>query len=307
MLGLQVAVVVPVLNGAATIEGCVKSVLAQHRPADEVIVVDNGSDDGTGDLAEAAGASVIRLPERGVYRARNAGWRASGADVVAFTDADCVAEPDWLERLLEPFADPAVSAAGGEARLPEIRTAAQRWARLRGFMVQEANFAHPFMPFLATANAAYRRSVLEQVGGFEETFLSGGDTDLSWRVQAFAGGRLAFEPRAAVVHHFAEHWSELTSRARRYAGGHAAMRVRWSAWPAFVAAQGTLLQRTRGLWMLPARVPYRAVTGADVSIPLIDAAVRASYEIGLREGTRRARELGLRPLPGPGAPGEQGR
>lgn len=292
--------VVPVLNGAEGIGTCVASLVSQTHPADEIIVVDNGSTDLTAEVATAAGASVVTEPQRGVYRARNKGWRSCGADIVAFTDADCVPEQDWLERLLEPFADTSVAGAGGEAALPEIRTPAQRWATLRGFMSQEANFGHPFMPFLATANAAYRRSVLERVGGFEESFLSGGDTDISWRVQAFAGGRLAFQPEAKVIHHFAEQWQELTTRARRYAGGHAAMRVRWSRWPGFVAAQGTFLQRTRGVWMLPARLPYRALQGTEVSVPLIDAAVRASYEVGLWEGKRRARMLGLSPLPGPG-------
>lgn len=290
---------VPVLNGADTIGTCLEGVLSQTRPADDVIVVDNGSTDGTADVAASAGASVIRLPERGVYRARNAGWRASDADIIAFTDADCEPATDWLDRLLEPFTDASIAGAGGPAVLPEVRTPAQRWAQLRGFMSQEANFNHPFLPFLATANAAYRRSALEEVGGFEESFLSGGDTDISWRVQTFGARRLAFQPDATVLHHFAEHWTALTSRARRYAGGHAAMRVRWSLWPRFVAAQGSFLQRTRALWMLPARLPYRAVTGGDLSVPVIDAAVRASYEMGLAEGIRRARDLGLAPLPGP--------
>lgn len=297
---MRVAVVVPVLNGAENIGTCVASLVSQTRPADEIVVVDNGSTDDTAAVATAAGASVVTESEKGVYRARNTGWHVCDADIVAFTDADCVPEPDWLERLLEPFAEPSVAGAGGEAALPEIRTAAQRWATLRGFMSQGANFGHPFMPFLATANAAYRRPVLERVGGFEESFLSGGDADISWRIQAFAGGRLAFQPEAKVVHHFAERWQDLTSRARRYAGGHATMHVRWSRWPRYVASQGSFLQRTRGVWMLPGRLPYRAIRGADLSVPLIDAAVRASYEFGLMEGRRRARELCLTPLPAPG-------
>ena len=147
---MKVAVVVPVLNGRDTIGACVKQLLSQTRPPDDVILVDNGSSDGTGDVAASAGASVVRLPERGVYRARNVGWRGSDADIVAFTDADCEPRVDWLERLLQPFAEASVAGVGGDAVLPEVRTAAQRWARLRGFMAQEANFANPFMPFLAT-------------------------------------------------------------------------------------------------------------------------------------------------------------
>ena len=294
--------VVPVRDGAAGIANCVRCVLSQTRPADEFIVVDNGSSDGTARVAAEAGASVLSEPTKGVYRARNVGWRSTSADVVAFTDADCEPEPDWLERLLEPFAEPAVAGAGGEALLPEIRTPAQRWAALRGFMSQESHFRHGFMPFLATANAAYRRAALEAVDGFDERFLSGGDTDIAWRVQAFADGRLAFQPAARVIHRFAEHTSELTSRARRYAGGHAILRAKWSQWPEFVAGQGTFLQRTRAVWMLPGRLPYRLVRGRDLTVSLIDAAVRANYEIGLVEGKRRARHLDVSPLPGPRAP-----
>lgn len=290
---------VPVLNGAGRVATCVSSILGQTRPPEDVIVVDNGSTDATAARAAAAGATVVSEPVRGVYRARNAGWSSTQADVVAFTDADCEPDPDWLERLVEPFSDPAVAAVGGDAVLGQVRTPAQRWVTLRGFLSQRANFEHAFMPFFATANAAFRRSALEKVGGFEESFLSGGDTDLSWRVQAFAGGRLVFRPEARVVHHFAEHWSEITSRSRRYAGGHAILAVRWSRWPALAASQGTLLQRTRGAWLLPARLPYRALKGSDLSVPLIDAAVRASYELGLAEGRLRARRLGIVPLPGP--------
>jgi cellulose synthase/poly-beta-1,6-N-acetylglucosamine synthase-like glycosyltransferase len=296
---MTVAVVIPVRNGAGTLETCLAALRNQTRPADEVVVVDNGSSDATASVGRSGGARVIELADPGVYRARNVGWRSCTSDLIAFTDADCEPEPDWLEQLAAPFADPGVSGAGGPTVLPEVRTPAQRWAALRGFMDQKANFSHGFMPFLATANAAYRRSALEAVDGFEETFLSGGDTDIAWRVQAFAGGRLAFAPEARIVHHFAEHWSELTSRSRRYASGHAAMKVRWSNWPQFTATQGRFLQRTRGVWLLPGRLPYRLVTKSDPTVPLIDAAVRANYEIGLFEGSRRARRLGLRPLPGP--------
>ena len=291
--------VVPVLDGAGQIGTCVSRLRGQTRPPDELIVVDNGSSDATAAVAAGAGAKVVGQPVRGVYRARNTGWRGSDADVIAFTDADCEPEPDWLEKLVEPFSDPTVAGVGGEAPLAEVRTAAQRWVVLRGFMSQERNYAHGFLPFFATANAAYRRSALETVGGFEERFWSGGDTDLSWRVQAFGAGRLVLRPEARVIHRFAEDWTEVTSRSRRYAGGHALLDVRWSAWPAYRATRGTFLQRTRGVWLLPGRLPYRLVRGTDVSIPLIDAAVRASYEIGLAEGRRRARLLDLEPLPAP--------
>jgi glycosyltransferase involved in cell wall biosynthesis len=295
----QVAVIVPVRNGAGAIGACLSRVLDQTRRPDEVIVVDNGSSDGTAAVAAAAGVRVVPEPVPGVYRARNTGWRSSDADLLAFTDADCEPERDWLERLLAPLSDPTVAGVGGEASLGPPETGVARWAVERSFLSQRANFEHPFLPFAATANAAWRRSALEAVGGFEELFLSGGDTDLSWRVQAFAGGRLVYEPDATVTHRFARRVSDVTSRARRYAGGHAVMAVRWSRWPGFRAAQGSLLQRTRAVWLLPFRLPYRALARTDLAVPVIDALFRVNYEIGLVEGRRRAHRLGVEPLPGP--------
>jgi cellulose synthase/poly-beta-1,6-N-acetylglucosamine synthase-like glycosyltransferase len=294
-----VAVVVPVRNGRHEIGECVDRLRAQTRPPDEIVVVDNGSSDGSGEEAARHGATVVVEPIAGVYRARNLGWRATSSDVVAFTDADCEPEPDWLAQLLVGLADPQVAGVGGEIVAVEVSSPAQRWAYERGFLSQASHVEHPFMAFFANANVAYRRSALETVGGFEERLVSGGDTDLAWRVQAFAHGRLVFRPEARVAHHFGESWRELTSQHRRYARGHVALAARWARWPSHVASQGKLLARTRAVWLLPARLPWRIVTGKPLSVPLIDAATRVAYEMGRRQGRRELPALGLEALPGP--------
>ena len=145
---MKVAVVVPVRNGRGMVHACVTVCLAQTRAPDELLVVDNGSRDGTADLARAAGATVIVEPVRGGFRARNRGWRSASADVIAFTDVDCVPTPNWLAELTEPFVDPSVAAAGGAIIQAELKSASQRWMVEREFLDQGFNARRRFLPLL---------------------------------------------------------------------------------------------------------------------------------------------------------------
>ena len=263
----------------------------------ELIVVDNGSSDDTARVAAAAGATVVAEPIPGSYRARNRGWRATSAEIVAFTDGDCVPEPTWLAELVEPFRDRDVAGVGGAILQAELKSASQRWMVERRFLDQAFNFAGEFLPLLATANAAYRRSMLEAVNGFEEYFVSGGDTDISWRVQALAGGTLVYRPEAQVQHHVGERLGEITSRWRRYSADLLLLERRWSAWPGYPTPPG-FLTRTRRVWELPLALVNRTVTRRPLSVPMIDAAVAVSREIGRLQGRMRARAEAIPPLPG---------
>src|SRR5881227_2615821 len=96
------SVIVPVRNGADSLPPLLRSLDAQTlgRERFEVIVVDNDSSDGTGRVAAGHGAAVVEEPIANRSRARNRGAAAATTSLYAFTDADCVADPRWLERLL---------------------------------------------------------------------------------------------------------------------------------------------------------------------------------------------------------------
>ena len=275
----DVAVIIPVRDGGDEIAACVRAVLTQIPSPTEVVVVDNGSRDDTAARAAAAGARVINESRPGSYAARNAGIAATTAPILAFTDADCVPDPEWLARLIAPFSDPDVVGTGGAIVPFEVRTAAQRWAEARRLLVQEAHYEHPFHPMFATANAAYRRSGLEQVGGFYDRLLSGGDADLSWRIQLVTGGRLQYVPAARVKHHLRARVRDLVRQQQRYARGHAILDARWRADPRYQAAMPRRSDRLRVVWLAPLRVPYRLVRRTDAALPLVDAAVRAAQEL----------------------------
>src|SRR5512133_2543872 len=109
----MVSVIIPAYNNAGLLPACLGALQTQAGLAFgvdyEVILVDDGSQDATVEVGRKFGARVISQPNAGPAAARNTGVRASCAPIVAFTDADCVPEPEWLQQMLAPFADPEVT------------------------------------------------------------------------------------------------------------------------------------------------------------------------------------------------------
>jgi glycosyltransferase involved in cell wall biosynthesis len=245
----------------------------------EVIVVDDASDDGTWRTLQAL-VRDARIPLRpfrlernsGPATARNAGWRAARAPLVAFTDDDCVPQPTWLS---------ALTAALGEADLVQGRTLpdpAQLGNTGPFSRTQEVTAENGFYQ---TCNIGYRRALLVSLDGFDDRLHTGEDTELAWRARA-TGARSVFEP-AALVHHDIRPSSFLVNLrdTSRWAGVVLAVRLHpglrdhlYRHWfwkdshpPAVLAAVGllivgrpasTTLNRLVGLGLVAAYVRYRS-------------------------------------------------
>ncbi len=200
-----VSVVVPVRNSARTLPDCLLALRGQSYPHEcvEVIVVDDGSRDATSAVATRFGVRCVRISPSGPAAARNRGIEASSGEIIAFTDGDCAPEPGWLEEMIRPFDDPAVTATKGV-----YRTEQRSWTAR--FVQAEYESRYRLMArleeidFVDTYAAAYRRSALEAVGGFDESFPlpSVEDQELSFRLAAH-GARMVFCPRAVVSHRHA--------------------------------------------------------------------------------------------------------
>ena len=201
----HVSIIIPAHNAAWSLEECLAAVAQQTYPEEsrEVIIVDNNSTDATVETARAHGIEPLSCAEPGPSAARNVGVTAAQGEIVAFLDSDAVPDADWLERLLEPFAEPEIGGVGGAIMPYRVQTGAEVHAYTCGMLDQRRQLAGelPFMPpFTATANAAFRADVVREIGGFDETLFVGEDADLCWRMQ-WAGHRLHYAERAMVRHH----------------------------------------------------------------------------------------------------------
>ncbi|MGZ5333701.1 MAG: glycosyltransferase [Solirubrobacterales bacterium] len=203
-----VSVVVPVRNGKATIGACIRSLLAGSYPAErrEIIVVDNASTDRTARRVQLEPVIYVHEPRRGVSYARNRGIEEGRGEIVAFLDGDCVASESWLTELVRPFEDPRVGCVAGELdHLPAQSAAERQTARMLGRWQRFAISADP--PFVVTANAAFRREVLEQLGGFDTTLPRAQDVDLGLRFSRDTSYELVFSAGAVASH--AHHRTQL--------------------------------------------------------------------------------------------------
>jgi glycosyltransferase involved in cell wall biosynthesis len=189
-----VSVIVPAYNESAGIEAAVRSLLASDHPV-EIVVVDDGSTDGTADLVESLRlpyVRVIRQANAGKPAALNTGIAAASFDLLVMVDGDTVFEPDAVRALVQPFADPRVGAVSGNAKVINRGGLLGRWQHIEyvvGFNLDRRLFdLAQCMPTVPGAVGAFRRDALLRVGGVSGDTLAE-DTDLTmalcrdgWRV-----------------------------------------------------------------------------------------------------------------------------
>ena len=207
------SVVVPARNAGGTIGATIEALERQDLDAPyEVIVVDDGSRDGTATLAErAAGVAVlVRQDGLGPAAARNRGAAAARAPVLAFTDADCVPEPDWLREGLD--------AISGHDLVQGVVTPLEQVAL---HPLDRSLWITSETGLWESANLFVRRELFERIGGFQDWLDYGGaksfgeDTWFGWRARR-AGARTTFSTGAVVRHAvFARTFGQFVAEARR--------------------------------------------------------------------------------------------
>lgn len=197
----RVSVVVCSYNGGRTLDECLRSLLELEYPNYEVILVDDGSTDDTREIAARyPKVRAIHQANLGLSAARNVGMLAATGEVVAYTDSDCFADPDWLTHLVYQLQRSGAAAVGGPNLTPDDGWLAACVAASPGqpTHVLESDQVAEHIP---GCNMAFRREALLAINGFDTQFRrAGDDVDICWRLQQ-AGMWITFAPGAFVWHH----------------------------------------------------------------------------------------------------------
>ncbi len=287
------SVVIPVFNGAETLHACLDALSAQTVDAEsfEVIVVDDGSTDGSAEIAAQHEVTLIRQEHAGAAAARNRGARQACGQLFLFTDADCEPLPDWIQQMLAPFGDPDVVGAKGVYRSRQ-RSLVARFTQAEYEEKYDRLMRADRIDFIDTHAAAYRRDVFLAQGGFNPEFLRNQDQEFSFRL-ARAGHKLVFAPKAVVYHqHPATVWWYAWRKMQigrwkvRVHAYHPSKAIRDSYTPWTQKAQILLLPLTGvagvvaalGLvsWMV---VAILAVVGLLSAMPLMIKAARQGWQV----------------------------
>jgi glycosyltransferase involved in cell wall biosynthesis len=198
----KVSIIVCSYNGAKTLDRCLESLKQLEYPDYEVILVDDGSKDNTPEIAAKHPWIVsLRQENKGLSVARNVGADAAKGEIIAYTDSDCMADPDWLYFLVGTLTSGDYAGVGG----PNISPPAENW-------IQACVSAAPGGPshvlltdvvaeHIPGCNMAFYKWAFEKVGGFDPEYRKAGDdVDFCWRLQQ-EGQIIAFSPSAIVWHY----------------------------------------------------------------------------------------------------------
>lgn len=199
----SVSIVIPVYNGMRTLRNCLDAVFQQDYPREryEVIAVDNNSTDETPEFLRRYPLRLeFERQIQGPHAATNAGVRVATGEILVFTDSDCVPEPDWLRKLVAPFADAQVVGTGGRIEAYRPQTRIERFLDAMKPFKNAYQGSPDFPAALVTGNCAIRRAEFMAAGLFNPNMYTGAETDLSYRVQLQTGKRAVYTPDAVVYH-----------------------------------------------------------------------------------------------------------
>jgi GT2 family glycosyltransferase len=197
-----VSVVVAVYNGEQYLDECLTALTQLNYPNQEIIVVDDGSTDSTPTIAMKYPVTLIRNERNlGLSASRNVGIKAANGDIIAYTDADCRVDPDWLFYIVTSFSDNKVAAVGGPNLTPPedeflAHCSYKALGGPKAVLIDDREAEH-----IPGCNMTFKKDVFTSVEGFDPTYTQAGDdVDLCWRIRD-NGDKILYSPGAVVWHH----------------------------------------------------------------------------------------------------------
>lgn len=307
---MKVTLVATVKDAAAHVGAFLASIQAQTRAPDEVVIVDGGSADGTLEVLRAAPwITVIEEPGANIARGRNVAIRAAAHDAIAVSDADCVLDPEWLERIVAPLE------SGADVSMGLYRPLVGSFFELcaAAISIREPHEVREdrFMP--SARSVAFRREGFERAGGYPEWLALGEDMYLNHRWRRL-GVRMDLAPGAVVFRRprpdLRSYWRQFAGYAEHdavggmHTGRHA---LRFAVYGALGMA---LASRRRGLlrlgaaagaayaarpvaraWRLASSDRERAA--ATLAVPALMAVTDLAKMMGYLRGLRRGAPIGV--------------
>lgn len=206
----SVSIIIPVRNSQNSIEKCIDSVLNIDYPNFELIVIDDGSTDNTAQILNKyrKNITIITNPScLGPAKSRNLVSRQAKGEYLAFTDADCIVDKNWLKELISGFSGQGVVSVGGSQGVPKDESG---FGRSVSKFMKKAGFISDYMhsgkseivqvSHNPSCNAIYRKDIFLKEGGFLEGLWPGEDVELDYRLRK-KGYKIFFNPRAIVYHY----------------------------------------------------------------------------------------------------------
>ncbi|WP_037305982.1 bifunctional polysaccharide deacetylase/glycosyltransferase family 2 protein [Amycolatopsis orientalis] len=273
-----VTVIVPAYNEEAGIEATIRSILASDHHPTWVIVVDDGSTDGTADVVERLGlrrVKLIRQRNAGKPAALNTGLAAARTELVVMVDGDTVLEPGTVRTVIQPFADPSIGAVSGNAKVANRGGLLGGWQHIEyviGFNLDRRMYdVGECMPTVPGAVGAFRRSAVLALGGVPEDTLAE-DTDLTMALER-DGWRVVYEQEARA-------WTEAPATLgqlwkQRYRWCYGTLQAVWKHRGAIVAKGAAGRLGRRG-------IPYLLMF--QVALPVLAPFVDVAAIFGLFTG-----------------------
>lgn len=287
----RISVVVPTCNRQELLRHTLESLRLQSPPpgGSEVIVVNDGSTDGTAVLLNAmvtswTGLRCVTQDRSGPAAARNTGIRMARGSVVAFIDDDCVARPDWLQTIETFCATKGCAAIAGRILAHSSSTFVGTYCGDAG-LLETPRILDGQPSYFVAANAAFKKAVLEEIGGFDEEFVRPGGEEVELCHRLYQRGyAITYCPEMVVLHRYRDTFKELCQTYFRYGQGQAIAMIKSGGSPSLIRfgaeAVAILLNAAHLAFAYPRYRRKGFSRGKSLLYPLLDKARGLAFRVG---------------------------
>lgn len=282
----SVSIIVAARGRPAATRACIRSLLSLDYPREllEILVVDDASDPPLALALRDLAVSIVRLGRnRGQSAARNLAATEAVGELLAFTDNDCHATPDWLRLLVPHFGDPEIAAVGGRVVAPPSNGSMAAFEAARS-PLDMGSIEGPVGPdepvaYMPTCNLVVRRDALMAVGGFATDLRVGEDVDFIWRLLR-TGARVHYASSGQVVHDHRVRLGALLARRADYGASEGELQARHPE------CRSTIALPRANLLGLGALVSVWSATTLGVALALVALALVSAELVGKRRRLR---------------------